>query len=488
MRVQLESGFRFSTVLAAFASVASVASVALTGCFADPPSGNALAPAPGTPGQSGPQGCLVSGSAPSTAPGGYYTNGSQVCTAAGEKHVFHGVDRPSFEWSTTGQNVSPGDFQSMASWHANVVRIALNQDFWLKDAALYDGGYAGNIDLAIAWAEQAGLDVILDLHWSDRGDKTLTQAGGTFPNSSQYVPADTAGYVVQQPMADVNSKEFWSEVADRYKGDGHVLFELYNEPNGINWDIWLNGGMTNGFLAVGMQELYDTVRATGAQNLVIAGGINWAFDLSGVGSHRINGYNLLYATHPYKQNDTQAQWATSFGYLAAQNIAPVIVTEFGDNRPTVCTGAWDQALITYAAASTLQISWTAWAWFVADPCTFPSLIANWRGTERTASGDVVYAALQSDPAPQSWIEAGAPDASSDASDASAGDASDASDASPATDAGADATLDDAADSAVDAGAVDSTTDTGSAAADSSIDAGAADSSDSDGAPADAGSD
>ena len=31
-----------------------------------------------------------------------------------------------------------------------------------------------------------------------------------------------------------------------------------------------------------MQQLYDTVRATGAQNLVIIGGLNWAYDLSGV--------------------------------------------------------------------------------------------------------------------------------------------------------------------------------------------------------------
>ena len=51
-----------------------------------------------------------------------------------------------------------------------------------------------------------------------------------------------------------------------------------------------------------MQELYDVVRTrdgAGADNVVIAGGIGWAFDLSGVASHRIQGYNIMYATHPY---------------------------------------------------------------------------------------------------------------------------------------------------------------------------------------------
>ena len=32
---------------------------------------------------------------------------------------------------------------------------------------------------------------------------------------------------------------------------------------------------------------------------MIIGGLNYAFDLSGVPSNRISGYNILYATHPY---------------------------------------------------------------------------------------------------------------------------------------------------------------------------------------------
>lgn len=323
------------------------------------------------------------------AKGGYYTNGTTVCTAAGEPHLFHGVDRPSFEWSTQGQAIGISDFEAMASWHANVVRIALNQDFWLAGAALYDPAYQDRIDRAVHYAEAAGLDVILDLHWSDQGNLAARDSGGDHDKSSSSS---------QQPMADVNSKQFWIEVATKYRDDGHVLFELYNEPHNISWAVWLNGGNAAGFnfQAVGMQELYDAVRATGADNLVIAGGLSYAFDLSAVGRAPISGYNVMYATHPYFPQNPISAWEDRFGYLATHDIAPVIVSEFGDHT-TNCTGAWNTQLIEFSDAH--HISWTAWAWFaVNDTCSFPALISDWSYTP-TVQGEVVKSALLGYPWP-----------------------------------------------------------------------------------------
>lgn len=357
----------------------------------------------------GPRGCAVDGGAPAIAPGGYYVNGAQVCTADGQPHLFHGVDRPSLEWSPVGESISAADFQQMASWHANTVRIATNQDFWLSGAALYDPDYRSTIQNAVTWAEQAGLDVILDLHWSDRGNLNITMAGGNLPSGAQ--ANDTVGYDNQQPMADVNSLEYWKEVAATFQNDGHVLFELYNEPNDVSWGIWLNGGKYQEYQVVGMQQLYDAVRATGANNLVVVGGLNWAFDLSGVAQYPVIGYNVLYATHPYKG---KSNWSTAFEYLSTGNIAPVIATEFGDSTQN-CTGAWDQSLIAAAAEPTLQISWTAWAWYDGDPCSFPSLISDFSSYTPTVQGQVVYDALTSDPAPQSWIDSGVTGGSLDSS-------------------------------------------------------------------------
>jgi endoglucanase len=271
-------------------------------------------------------GCAVVPTPP-VAQGGYYVNGNTICTAAGRPHLFHGVDRPSLEWSSGGEALLAADFRRMAGWKANVVRVALNQDFWLADSPFYDPGYPGLVDSVVTWAEAAGLDVILDLHWSDAG--TL---GGCVPTSG-----------CQQKMADRNSLTFWSEVARQYADDGRVLFELYNEPHDVSWDVWLSGGDTgDGWQAVGMQQLYDAVRATGAQNLVIVGGLDWGYDLSSVPSHRIAGYNVVYATHPYSPATERRSrfWDIYWGSLTATD--PVIVTEFG-----AYSAAFDQPFRAY---------------------------------------------------------------------------------------------------------------------------------------------
>ncbi len=236
-------------------------------------------------------------------------------------------------------------------------------------------------------AEAAGLDVILDLRWSDQGSLAVTKV-----NLGMMTPQDSSGDSDQQQMADANSKEFWLEVATKCRGDGHVLFELYNEPNGITWSTWLNGGVgPDGFTIVGMQQLYDTVRNDAhANNVVIAGGLDWAFDLSGVATNPIAGYNVMYATHPYSSNDSMGQWEGSFGYLAEGDIAPVIATEFGDGS-AMCTGAWDTSLIQFADKD--KISWTAWAWFPGT-CSFPALLESpWSSYTPTVQGLAVKNAL-----------------------------------------------------------------------------------------------
>lgn len=372
-------------------------------------------------------------------PNGYYVVGSTVCTAAGTPHLFHGVDRPSLEFSPDGDRISDADFQVMASWNANVVRIALNQDYWLPNAALYSATYKTTVKDAVQSAENAGLDVILDLHWSDRGDLDASAAG-------QGTKQDTTGGSNQQQMADINSITFWTDVAGTFKNDPRVLFELYNEPNGVPWSVWLNGGMAAGFQVVGMQQLHDTIRAAGAENLVIAGGLDWAYDLSQASNNLIQGYNVMYATHPYnKSDDAMSGWGSHFGYLVDNDIAPVIATEFGDGT-TNCTGAWDTNLIAFCDAH--HISWTAWGWYPGG-CSFPSLISDWNWTP-TVQGLVVKNALLSYPPPAipdagtkpPSTEAGASDAGHmDAMAASNADASDG--ASTALDAGSDdaATLD-----------------------------------------------
>jgi endoglucanase len=303
---------------------------------------------------------------PPVAPDGYTVVGNTVFDADGQPHVFRGVARPSLEWSSTGEGLAAADYQAMAGWGANVVRIALNQGFWLAGSSAHDAAYPSLIDQQIAWAHDAGLDVILDLHWSDRGDPS--------------------GALEQQRMADARSITFWSEVAARYADDGRVLFELYNEPHDVSWAVWRDGGPTGeGWDAVGMQSLYAAVRDTGADNVVIVGGLDWAYDLSGVPGNEIDGYNVMYATHPYDFDSKQpAAWDADWGFLTATHA--VIATEFGSFD---CDASYSAALLEYAAAR--EMSWTAWAWYPGG-CKFPALIENWNAAP-SAAGALVRDAL-----------------------------------------------------------------------------------------------
>jgi endoglucanase len=328
-------------------------------------------------------------------------SGANILDKNGHKHLFRGLDRPSLEWSCSG-DIKDDEYQIMQSWGANVVRVALNQDCWLNDPSntLYDSQYESTVDEQVQDAVNAGLDIILDLHWSDQG--SYSEGATCF--------ASTAG--CQQDMADPHSVLFWQQLAAKYASNPNVLFELYNEPHvggympqSADWTTWLNGGTSSGYAVVGMQALYNAVRQAGAMNLVVIGGLDWAYDLTGVPSHAVNGTNILYATHPYDSstNPNPSGWTQYFGSLSATY--PVIATEFGarmSGQAASCNATFDTNFTQYADGKasgsnpSQELSWTAWA-FYPGSCTFPPLIQDQTSFTPNAPGMVVQAALTAGP-------------------------------------------------------------------------------------------
>ncbi|HYH82984.1 MAG TPA: cellulase family glycosylhydrolase [Longimicrobium sp.] len=320
------------------------------------------------------------------APGGVAAAGNiLVDTRTCKPHRFIGLARSGLESWPTGDDrlfsptLARQDFLNIRSWGSNVVRIPLNPAYWVKTAGSYSAGYPEQVDSAIARARSQGLDVVIDMHFSDRGD----------PSSKAYR---------LERMADANHGiTFWKEVAARYRNDGRVIFELYNEPHDISWDTWLNGGPSgDGYMTAGYQQLYDAVRSTGAQNLVIVNGLNWGYDMSQAGTHMLNGYNIIYGMHVYDWPEKQpARWEQDFGYLAAR--VPMMIGEFGT---TDCGTAYYKSVMDYADQK--NMSWIGWAWYAppADRqdllCSFAALITDWNGTP-SPMGAVVKAHMQGYP-------------------------------------------------------------------------------------------
>jgi hypothetical protein len=318
-------------------------------------------------------------------------------------YVVRGVARPSLEWEPFGSphfDQVASEFMQMKSWGANTVRIPVNQTYWVQSSAHYVPGYREFVIATVAQARAAGLNVIFDLHIGDRGQQNFDPAQG------------------MPQMPDVNhSLPFWKDVARQFKDDGGVIFEMYNEPHDVPSDVWLNGGtiaagpnyaggpVGEAYQAVGMQQLYDAIRAEGAENLVIAGGTHWGYYLSTINNYRISGYNIAYSAHPYDYDDKQPNvWEADWGFMASQ--VPVIVTEFGAYD---CNAdGYYTKFLDYAQQK--NIGWIAWAWWTPpdvsstysaaerehEICQFPSLIRDWNGTPST-TGALIKARLQAGP-------------------------------------------------------------------------------------------
>jgi len=80
--------------------------------------------------------------------------------------------------------------------------------------------------------------------------------------------------------------------------------------------------------------------------MVIAGGVEYAYDLSGVPQNCINGNNIGYATHPYTNAPAQmpSSFPNYFGNLAKADT--VVITEFGDMGQ--CGGSYYSSVIQFA--------------------------------------------------------------------------------------------------------------------------------------------
>jgi len=199
-------------------------------------------------------------------------------------------------------------------------------------------------------------------------------------------------------MADQNSVTFWTQVATKYKNNPSIMFELYNEPMQISWTVWRDGGSLSNsgsqctcpssFQAVGMQTLYTAIRNTGANNIVLVGGIDYAYDLSGViAGYALTGTNIAYATHPYDYagNKQPANWDTFVGNTAKSYA--VIATESGQ----YCNNdGYVAQWLNYT--KTHNIAFTAWAWYVYG-CSFPSIISDWNGTPDPTIGTIIKNAI-----------------------------------------------------------------------------------------------
>lgn len=242
--------------------------------------------------------------------------GNRLHDPSGKEVWLQGIHVVSLEWNPKGESVLACVVAAIDQWKANVIRLSIMDEYWMAEK----GGkeYQDLVDAAVNLAANRGAYIVLDNH--------------------------------RYRAVRAEHLPFWKEVATKYKNHPAVLFDIINEPHTISWKVWRDGGFVEekkkgvdesaflseeekkknhqGFESPGMQKLVEAIRETGAKNIIIAGGLDWAYDLSGI----MEGYELedktgngiMYAAHIYPW---KSDWQGKVLRAAAKH--PIFVGEVG---------------------------------------------------------------------------------------------------------------------------------------------------------------
>lgn len=208
-----------------------------------------------------------------------HVSGNKLVDSAGATRRLLGVNRSGGEFMCVqgygffDGPVDDASVKAIADWKANTVRIPLNEECWLGLSNIkpeYAGAnYIAAVKDLVSKVEAHGMTPVLDLHWT-YGQYTGNSAGCSDVHAT-----------CQKPMPDAQyTPSFWASVASTFKDDRAVAFDLFNEPYPDRatstttqaWTCWRDGGTCPGisYQVAGMQSLVDSVRGTGAKNLILA--------------------------------------------------------------------------------------------------------------------------------------------------------------------------------------------------------------------------
>ena len=113
------------------------------------------------------------------------------------------------------------------------------------------------------------------------------------------------------------AKLFFAEMADRFRDYNNVLYEICNEPNGVDWSS----------VKAYAEQVIPVIREKDPDSVIIVGNPDWSKDLYSVAADPLNYDNIMYTLHFYAAS--HGQDLRDMAEALSRDGLPIFVTEFG---------------------------------------------------------------------------------------------------------------------------------------------------------------
>ena len=216
----------------------------------------------------------------------------KLCSESGEPVMLRGIS--SHELITVESFLNEDLFRELSEDHGvNLFRLAV-YTYGVGVIGYCTGGdrdrYKEDIAKGVAYATDQDMYVLIDWHVLSDGD----------PNT--YLE---------------DAKAFFAEMAETYGDHNNVLYEICNEPNGVDWPTVKRYAET----------IIPVIREKDPDSVIIVGNPDWSKDLESVAADPLAFDNILYTLHFYAAS--HGQDVRDMTEKVSRQGLPIFVSEFG---------------------------------------------------------------------------------------------------------------------------------------------------------------
>ncbi|MFJ8689368.1 glycoside hydrolase family 5 protein [Micromonospora wenchangensis] len=249
-----------------------------------------------------------------------------LCDAAGEPVQLRGMSSHGLQFFPDCLN--PDSLAALRTdWRADFVRVAMyvQEGGFATDPA----GFTRRVDEAVETASALGLYVVVDFHVLTPGD----------------------------PLVNLDrARSFFAEAAARHAARTNVLWEIANEPNGVDWAT----------IKSYAEQVIPVIRAADPDSVVLVGtrgfsslGVSEGADETEVTDDPLDAGNIMYTFHFYAASHRDLQRET---VARAARSLPLFVSEFGTQTFTGDgPNDLDSATTWLDLLQRLKISYSMWS-------------------------------------------------------------------------------------------------------------------------------